>query len=223
MRKKGNLDTRIQECGDLLLATEGKFTNAIEFIKAKEYIDYEAVFGNNNPVYLDVGCGLGGFAIEFAKQNPNINLIAIEMFSNVIIGAIDKAREYNLPNLRFLNIRCECLEKNIKDATISKIFLNFSNPLHNKSDEKQRLTNQRFLKIYSKLLKSDGIICQKTDDRDFFEYSLQSYKDNGFVIIDECWDLAAKQDKDNIITEHEQKYMKEGKTIYRVIVKNLPN
>ncbi|MBO4667675.1 MAG: tRNA (guanosine(46)-N7)-methyltransferase TrmB, partial [Bacilli bacterium] len=109
MRKKGNLDTRIQECGDLLLATEGKFTNAIEFIKAKEYIDYEAVFGNNNPVYLDVGCGLGGFAIEFAKQNPNINLIAIEMFSNVIIGAIDKAREYNLPNLRFLNIRCECL------------------------------------------------------------------------------------------------------------------
>ena len=223
MRKKGNLDTRIQECGDLLLATEGKFTNVMEFIKDKEYIDYKQVFGNDNPVCLDVGCGLGGFAIEFAKQNPNINLIALEMFSNVIIGAIDKAAKENLTNLRFLNIRCECLEKCIRDGSIDKIYLNFSNPLHNKSDEKQRLTNQRFLKIYSKLLKDDGIIIQKTDDRPFFEYSLQSYKDNGFVILDECWDLAALNDKENIITEHEQKYMKEGKTIYRVKVKYLPN
>ena len=218
MRKKGNLDTRIQECGELLLATEGKFTNALEYIKEKEYIDYEKVFKNNNPVHLDVGCGLGGFAIEFAKQNPNVNLIALEMFSNVIIGAIDKAKEANLPNLRFLNIRCECLEKFIKDKSIEKIYLNFSNPLHNKSDEKQRLTNQRFLNIYRKLLKEDGVIIQKTDDRAFFEYSLQSYKDSNFTILDECWDLKALNDPSNIITEHEQKYMKDGKTIFRVIV-----
>ena len=217
MRKKGNLDTRIQECGDLLLATEGTFTNALEFIKIKEYIDYKEVFHNDNPVHLDVGCGLGGFAIEFAKQNPNVNLIALEMFSNVIIGAIDKAKEAKLPNLRFLNIRCECLEKYIRDSSIDRIYLNFSNPLHNKSDEKQRLTNQRFLNIYRKLLKDGGVIIQKTDDRDFFEYSLQSYKDNGFTILDECWDLKAVKDPSNIITEHEQKYMDAGKTIYRVI------
>ena len=223
MRKKGNLDTRIKECGDLLLASEGTFTNVKEYIKDKAYFDYKEIFHNDNPVYLDVGCGLGGFAIEFAKQNPNVNLIALEMFSNVIIGAIDKAKEAKLPNLKFLNIRCECLEKFIKDESISKIFLNFSNPLHNKSDEKQRLTNRRFLDIYKKLLNKDGVICQKTDDRDFFEYSLNSYKENGWEILDECWDLAALNDKDNIITEHEQKYMNAGKTIYRVIVKGLPN
>ena len=219
MRKKGNLDTRIKECGDILLASEGTFTNVKEYIKQKEYIDYKKVFNNDNPIYLDIGCGLGGFAIEFAKQNPNINLIAIEMFSNVIIGAIDKAAKENLSNLKFLNIRCECLEKFIKDESIEKIFLNFSNPLHNKSDEKQRLTNQRFLEIYKKLLTSDGIICQKTDDKDFFEYSLQSFKDCGYIILDECWDLAKLNDKDNIVTEHEQKYISQGKTIYRVIVK----
>ncbi len=219
MRKKGNLDTRIKECGDILLASEGTFTNVKEYIKQKEYIDYKKVFNNDNPIYLDIGCGLGGFAIEFAKQNPNINLIAIEMFSNVIIGAIDKAAKENLLNLRFLNIRCECLEKFIKDESIEKIFLNFSNPLHNKSDEKQRLTNQRFLDIYKKLLTKDGIICQKTDDKDFFEYSLQSFKDCGYIILDECWDLAKLNDKDNIVTEHEQKYIVQGKTIYRVIVK----
>ena len=219
MRKKGNLDTRIKECGDILLASEGTFTNVKEYIKQKEYIDYKKVFNNDNPIYLDVGCGLGGFAIEFAKQNPNINLIAIEMFSNVIIGAIDKAVKENLSNLRFLNIRCECLEKFIKDESIEKIFLNFSNPLHNKSDEKQRLTNKRFLDIYKKLLTEGGIICQKTDDKDFFEYSLQSFKDCGYIILDECWDLAKLNDKDNIVTEHEQKYIAQGKTIYRVIVK----
>lgn len=219
MRKKGNLDTRIKECGDILLASEGTFTNVKEYIKQKEYIDYKKVFNNDNPIYLEVGCGLGGFAIEFAKQNPNINLIAIEMFSNVIIGAIDKAVKENLSNLRFLNIRCECLEKFIKDESIEKIFLNFSNPLHNKSDEKQRLTNKRFLDIYKKLLTEDGIICQKTDDKDFFEYSLQSFKDCGYIILDECWDLAKLNDKDNIVTEHEQKYIAQGKTIYRVIVK----
>lgn len=219
MRKKSNLDTRIKECGDILLASEGTFTNVKEYIKQKEYIDYKKVFNNDNPIYLDVGCGLGGFAIEFAKQNPNINLIAIEMFSNVIIGAIDKAQKENLSNLRFLNIRCECLEKFIKDESIEKIFLNFSNPLHNKSDEKQRLTNKRFLDIYKKLLTEDGIICQKTDDRDFFEYSLQSFKNCGYIILDECWDLAKLNDKDNIVTEHEQKYIAQGKTIYRVIVK----
>ena len=219
MRKKSNLDDRMQECGDLLLATEGKFTNALEFIKNKEYINYQEVFHNDNPVCLDVGCGLGGFAVEFAKKNPNINLIALEMFSNVIIGAIDKAKEAKLPNLKFLNIRCECLEKYIKDNTIDTIYLNFSNPLHNNGDAKQRLTNKRFLNIYRKLLKESGVIIQKTDDRDFFEYSLQSYKDNGFTILSECWDLKALKDSSNIITEHEQKYMNAGKTIYRVIAR----
>ena len=218
MRKKSNLESRIENSNDYLLRYEGEFTNAIEFIKEKDYVDYKEVFGNDNKVCLDVGCGLGGFAIQISKKFPDVNFIAIEMFSNVIIGAIDKARLEEVKNLRFLNCRCECLEKYIKPHSIDTIYLNFSNPLPNKCDARQRLTNPRFLSINRLLLKEGGKIIQKTDDRDFFEYSLQMYKDEGFEILDECWDLAHLDDKENIITEHEKKYMEQGKLIYRAIV-----
>ena len=218
MRKKSNLDTRIKNAQDYLIAYEGSFSNVNEFINDKEYIKYEDVFKNSNPIHLDVGCGLGGFAIDIATRYKDINFIGVEMFSNVIIGAIDKARNVKITNLKFLNCRCECLEKYIEPHSIEKIYLNFSNPLHNKSDEKQRLTSKRFLELYKKLLKEDGMIVQKTDDRDFFEYSLNSFKNNGYNVLEESWDLASLNDKDNIITEHEAKYTKEGKKIYRAIV-----
>ncbi len=219
MRKKSNLDTRILQCDKYLIAYEGTFTNVNEFVKEKAYVDAKLVFKNDNPIDLDLGCGLGGFALKIAQLNPNRNYIGVEKFSNVIIGAIDKAREADVENLKFLNCRCECLEKYIKPHSIDNIYLNFSNPLPNKRDTRQRLTNPRFLSIYKDVLKEDGVLIQKTDDRSFFEYSIQMYKENGWNIIDECWDLAALNDANNIITEHEQKYMNEGKLIYRVIVK----
>ena len=219
MRKKSNLDTRILQCDEYLIAYEGTFTNVNEFIKEKAYVEPKLVFKNDNPLDLDLGCGLGGFALQIAQKNPDRNFIGLEKFSNVIIGAIDKAKAANVPNLKFLNCRCECLEKYIKPHSVDKIYLNFSNPLPNKRDTRQRLTNPRFLNIYKEVLKEDGILIQKTDDRSFFEYSIQMYKENGWNILDECWDLAALNDTNNIITEHEQKYMNEGKLIYRVIVK----
>ena len=220
MRKKSNLDTRILQCDNYLLAYEGTFTNVNEFVKEKAYVDYIEVFNNANPVDLDLGCGLGGFALKIAMDNKDRNFIGVEKFSNVIIAAIDKARAADVNNLKFLNCRCECLEKYIKPHSIDKIYLNFSNPLPNKRDTRQRLTNPRFLNIYKDLLMEDGILIQKTDDRAFFEYSLQMFKENGWNVIDECWDLAALNDPKNIITEHEAKYMQEGKTIYRLLAKN---
>ena len=219
MRKKSNLDQRIEDAKDLLLAYEGSFTNVNEYIKDKEYLDYLNVFKNSNPVCLDLGCGLGGFAIEIASKNPNVNYIGVEMFSNVIIGATDKAREAKLPNLRFLNCRVECLPKFIKPHSIETIYLNFSNPLPNKCDARQRLTNPRFLNIYKELLVENGEIIQKTDDRDFFDYSLEQYELLRFSILDKCYDLESLNDKENIQTEHEIKYMKDGKKIYRAIVR----
>ena len=219
MRKKSNLDTRILQCDKFLIAYEGTFTNVNEFVKEKAYVEPKLVFKNDNPLDLDLGCGLGGFTLKIAQLNPNRNYIGVEKFSNVIIGAIDKAREADVENLKFLNCRCECLEKYIKPHSVDKIYLNFSNPLPNKRDTRHRLTTPRFLNIYKEVLKEDGILIQKTDDRSFFEYSIQMYKENGWNILDECWDLAALNDTNNIITEHEQKYMNEGKLIYRVIVK----
>ena len=219
MRKKSNLEQRIEDAKDLLIAYEGSFTNVNEYVKEKEYIDYKNTFNNSNAVCLDLGCGLGGFAIQIATKQKDKNFIAVEMFSNVIIGAIDKARQENLDNLKFLNCRIECLEKFISSHSIDTIYLNFSNPLPNKCDARQRLTNPRFLKIYKEILKEYGLIIQKTDDKDFFAYSLEQYKLENFKVLEECWDLEALNDKDNIKTEHELKYISEGKKIHRAIVR----
>ena len=219
MRKKSNLDQRIFNSSDLLLAYEGSFTNVNEYIKDKEYFDYFRIFNNANPVCLDLGCGLGGFAIQIANKFKDKNFIAVEMFSNVIIGAIDKARQAELENLKFLNCRIECLEKFIKPHSIDTIYLNFSNPLPNKCDARQRLTNPRFLKIYKDILKEGGLIIQKTDDKDFFAYSLEQYKLENLTVLEECWDLEALNDLNNIKTEHEIKYILEGKKIHRAIVR----
>ena len=217
MRKKGNLDIRIENSGDYLIATEGTFTNALDFIKTKEYINKEELFGNNNNLELDLGCGLGAFSVIKAINNPNINYIGVEKFSNIIIAAIDKARKEKVSNLKFLNCRVECIEKYVEDDSVDVIYLNFSNPLPNKTDEKHRLTSKRYLEIYKKILKDSGRIEQKTDDLDFFEFSLESFKNCGYRLEDICYDVANANIEGNIVTEHESKYMLEGKKIYRVV------
>lgn len=216
MRRKGNLDNRIAQSGDYLIATEGTFSDVNKYIEQKEYIDVNSLFGNDNNIELDLGCGLGSFAILKAMQNKNINYIAVEKFSNIIIGAIEKAREGQVKNLKFINCRVECIEKFLKDESVSTIYLNFSNPLPSSTDEKQRLTSQRFLNIYKKILKNDGKIEQKTDDLEFFEYSIESFKKAGFRVENICYDVSKANINGNIVTEHEEKYMKMGKKINRL-------
>ena len=96
MRRKNNLEERIRASIDYLLAYEGQFRDVNLFIKDKDYINYPLVFNNSNRIELDLGCGLGGFIVEKAKQNRDVNFIGVEMFSNIIISAIDKARSENL-------------------------------------------------------------------------------------------------------------------------------
>ena len=216
MRRKNNLEERIRASIDYLLAYEGQFRDVNLFIKDKDYINYPLVFNNSNRIELDLGCGLGGFIVEKAKQNRDVNFIGVEMFSNIIISAIDKARSENLSNLKFINCRIECLEKYIMENSISTIYLNFSNPLPNKTDEKQRLTSKRFLDIYKKILRPNGKIIQKTDNLDFFEFSCDSFKKNGWDIANINYDLENNKEEGNILTEHEIKYMLDGRKIYKL-------
>lgn len=216
MRRKSNLDERINSSSDFLIACEHEFTNSLEYIKEKDYIDFKKLFANDNPIEIDLGCGLGAFLVKKAKQCPNINFIGVEKFSNIIISAIDKIRAENIKNVKFINCRVECIEKFIPNNSISKIYLNFSNPLNNVSDEKKRLTYKRFLEIYKKILKENGVIIQKTDNRDFFEYSIESFKQNGFLVDEINYDLVSNPVKDNIETEHEKKYILDGRKIHRL-------
>ena len=115
----------------------------------------------------------------------------------------------------FLNCAAEVLPKYIRPRTAEVIYLNFSNPLPKEGYKKQRLTHPRFLKIYRALLKDGGVIIQKTDDGDFFGFSLESYRGEGFEILYECRDYDCGGD--DVQTEHEKKFKEQGKKIYRVI------
>ncbi len=206
-------------CGDLLLA---KGANGILNMKeaAENYralISPVAVFGNENPVALEIGCGKGGFVIALAKETPSVNYIALEKMSNVILTPMEEVKKEGLSNVRFLNIRAECLPCYIPEGSLDAIYLNFSTPLPKLGYATQRLTHRNFLSVYKKLLKKGGRILQKTDDRDFFEFSLEEYRACGFELENVTYNLHENGNPEwNIVTEYEQKWVEQGLPIHRV-------
>ncbi len=219
MRKKRNFDARMQACGDLLLA---QGANGILNMKeaAENYralIDFSTAFGNENPVALEIGCGKGGFVCALALKQPNVNFLALEKMSNVILTPMEEVKKQGIENIRFLNIRAECLPCYIPENSLDVIYLNFSTPLPKLGYATQRLTHRNFLQVYKKLLKAGGRIIQKTDDRDFFDFSLEEYASCGFVLENVSYDLHEKGNPEwNIVTEYEQKWVEKDFPIHRV-------
>ncbi len=216
MRRKRYLDERLEACSAYIVSTEGEKLNALEAIRDTAYIDYEKLFGNGNKVVLEIGCGKGGFICECARRHPEINYIGVERTRNVIVTACEKAMQGNLPNVKFIPTCAAYLPRYIPPESISRIYLNFSNPLPQKSSEKQRLTHPRHLGMYKGFLANGGSIYQKTDDKDFFEYSLKQFSDCGFIVKNVTYDLHNSGETDNIITEHEYKFSKMGLPIYKL-------
>lgn len=214
------MDERLLSCGDYLTVADLTDKNMKNAAAQKDELDFFKIFGNNNPVCLEIGCGKGKFVCELAARRPDINFIAVEKISNVLIEAVERAMGEGLKNVHFINSAAEVLPRYLKEGSIDVIYLNFSNPLPKLGYAKQRLTHPRFLNEYRLFLKSGGRIIQKTDDGDFYKFSLESFKECGYEILEKCEDLHALNDPENIVTEHEKKFADMGKNIYRIIVKN---
>ena len=219
MRKKRNFDARMQARSDLLLARGANgilnMKEAAENFRA--LIDFEKAFGNDKPVALEIGCGKGGFVCALASARPDYNYLALEKMSNVILTPLEAVAELGLTNIRFLNIRAECLPCYIPEASLDEIYLNFSTPLPKLGYATQRLTHRNFLELYKKLLKKGGRILQKTDDRDFFEFSLEEFRACGFALENITYDLHKNGNPEwNIVTEYERKWVEQGFPIHRV-------
>lgn len=222
MRKKRHFDSRMAASEKWLLARgAGGILNMKEAAaNYRALVDYQSVFGNGNPVDLEIGCGKGGFICELAKQSPSRNYIALEMVTNVVISAMENAERQNAENVRFLNIRAECLECYIPEGSIENIYLNFSTPLPKLGYATQRLTHRNFLEIYKKLLKESGRIIQKTDNRDFFDFSLEEYRAAGLTLENVTYNLHENGNPTwNIVTEYERKWVEQGLPIHRVEAK----
>lgn len=181
-------------------------------------------FGNDHPIHIEVGCGKGAFITGMAALHPEINYIAIDMQLSVLSYALDKAIEADLPNVQMMLVDGAALSEYFADGEIDQVYLNFSDPWPKGRHEKRRLTYKSFLTTYEKILRPEGEIHFKTDNRGLFEYSLVSLANYGME-LKKVW-LDLHQDEEfapqNVMTEYEQKFSQKGQVIYRLEAKFLP-
>lgn len=179
--------------------------------------DWKEIFGNENPIHVEVGTGKGQFVIGMAKANPDVNYIGIEHFDSVIVSALEKVIEAEKPsNLRLIRGNGANIEDLFTKGELDRLFLNFSDPWPKTRHAKRRLTHAAFLNRYENVLKKDGEIHFKTDNRKLFEYSLVSMSEYGMILKDVSLDLHAQMPEDNIMTEYEEKFSAKGQPIYRL-------
>ncbi len=216
MRKKKNLKERLDAVKDYLYISESEDRNFKTAINDKDYINFDGWFGASQPLYLEVGCGKGRFACEYAAAHPEINLIAVEKEANVVVSACELAQQMNLKNVRFIKCSAEYLERHIKPESVEQIFLNFSCPFPKNKYASHRLTHSGFLEIYKRIMKPTAEIHQKTDNMKLFEFSIEELSQNGFALKNVSLDLHNSDFEGNIMTEYEQKFVSQGLPIYRL-------
>ena len=183
--------------------------NMDEILNSCNYFLTDNLFNNNNDICLEIGMGKGNFLLGMCLNHPNINYIGVEKYSSVICSAIKKINEYELDNLKILNIDVMDIPQYLY-GKIKTIYLNFSDPWPKKRNTKRRLTSENFLKLYDNLFKDEKHIILKTDNDDFYEFSKESLLSYGYKIINETYDLHNSDITDSPKTEYEEKFSSQG-------------
>ncbi|MFR2959237.1 MAG: tRNA (guanosine(46)-N7)-methyltransferase TrmB [Streptococcus salivarius] len=177
---------------------------------------WHELFGNDNPIHIEVGSGKGAFITGMAQQNPDINYIGIDIQLSVLSYALDKVLTSGAENVKLLRVDGSSLTNYFEDGEVDMMYLNFSDPWPKSRHEKRRLTYKTFLDTYKQILPENGEIHFKTDNRGLFEYSLASFSQYGMVLNKVWLDLHASDYEGNVMTEYERKFSEKGQVIYRV-------
>ncbi|PAF19952.1 tRNA (guanosine(46)-N7)-methyltransferase TrmB [Terribacillus saccharophilus] len=178
---------------------------------------WRELFGNDKPLHVEIGSGKGQFITGMAAQYPEYNFIGIELAKSIIVTAVEKAAEADLPNVRLLNENAADFRELFEEKEVDSIYLNFSDPWPKNKHEKRRLTYKSFLEQYEAVLKDKGEVVFKTDNQKLFEYSLSSFSRYGMVLQEVKLDLHAENDPLNVKTEYEDKFSSRGYRIYRSV------
>lgn len=188
--------------------------NDPEDIKGK----WKERFNNDNPIHIEVGCGKGQFIIDMAKKYPEINFVGIELQTSVIVTALEKQIEEDLPNVQLLQVNASDLTHYYEEDEIDRIYLTFSDPWPKNRHEKRRLTYKSFLSVYETILNTKGELHFKTDNQKLFEYSLISFSNYPAKLSEVYLDLHNSDVKDNVMTEYEEKFSNKGNRIYKAVI-----
>ena len=180
---------------------------------------WKEIFGNNNPLHIEIGMGKGRFITDLAIKNPEINYVGIEKFSSVLIRGIEKLEQLELNNLLFIRMDAEDICDVFEENEVDRIYLNFSDPWPKDRHAKRRLTSKEFFARYDKILVQDGRVEFKTDNLPLFEFSLEQIPMTNFKVTEHTFDLHndAKMNEGNIMTEYEEKFSSKGNKINKLI------
>ncbi len=181
---------------------------------------WHALFGTEHPIRVEIGMGKGKFLHALAKENPDVNYIGIEKYSTVLLRAVQKMEQEELPNLRFLRMEAEEIAEVFGEGEIDRIYLNFSDPWPKDRHAKRRLPSREFLARYDKILKRDGVIEFKTDNRDLFDFAVEELEPAGWKAQVITYDLHADPVlmEGNVMTEYEEKFSAAGNPICKYVI-----
>ena len=179
---------------------------------------WRAEFGNQNPLRIEIGMGKGQFLLTLAQQHPDVNYVGIEKYSSVLIRALARQEELKLQNLRLIRYDAETIDELFADGEVDRIYLNFSDPWPKDRHAKRRLTSDRFLARYARILAPEGRVEFKTDNVDLFDFSLESAESCGWTLSEVTRDLHnSPAAEGNVMTEYEERFSALGNPICRLV------
>lgn len=182
---------------------------------------WSSIFGNDAPIHIEIGMGKGRFVTDMARLHPEINYIGIERYTSVLLRAVQKRDQLEeIPNLYYMCVDAREIPEIFSEEEVSKIYLNFSDPWPKDRHAKRRLPSKEFLERYDKILKKDGNVEFKTDNRGLFDFALEETKIAGWN-LDACtFDLHHDEElvKGNVMTEYEEKFSSIGNPIHKMII-----
>lgn len=204
-------------------------TGAREMIAESEYtVDepqkhrgrWKTFLNTDSPLHIEIGMGKGQFIYTMAKLHPDIQYIGIEKYSSVLLRAIQKMETEELPNLKFIRMDAEEIAEVFAEGEIDRIYLNFSDPWPKDRHAKRRLPSRQFLERYDKILKKEGELEFKTDNKNLFEFALEELGPAGWRAKTVTYDLHQDENlmKGNVMTEYEEKFSAMGNPIYKYII-----
>ena len=204
--------------GSREVIAESKYT--VKDPEQKKGLWKKEIFGNDNEIHIEIGMGKGRFIMDMAALHPNINYVGIEKYSSVLLRAIQKQEELQLPNVIFIRMDAEDITEVFDDSEVGKIYLNFSDPWPKDRHAKRRLPSREFLKRYDKILKADGVVEFKTDNEGLFTFAREEVEPAGWNIDAITYDLHNDEvmNEGNVMTEYEEKFSSLGNPIFKYVI-----
>lgn len=204
MRKKKNRDARLEK-------VKSRFAGTDE----EGMVKLDESFPLQGELWLEIGCGKGAFCTELSRREPDKRILALELNIDALLMAMEKCVREECVNLRFLNADAGNVARLLPPHSVSRLFLNFSDPWPKNRDREKRLTSCTFLTLYKEILAPGARIFFKTDNRPLFDFSLHCFAESGYVTENVCFDLHADpKNETNIETEYEKKFSGKGFPIH---------